>query len=215
MSEQIDGIIRRTRGYWYSDGFIELFIGGLFALIGGLLFVQSRVLSGSALMIVFAVGVPLLIIGGSLLSKQVVRSLKERITYPRTGYIAYEKKRNTGQRRWVIPAFALLIALAYIVADLLTSDTQVDLSRFGVAFMVGLIGGASFAYVGYTVGVARFYVLGALAAVLGIAVTVAGLGDVLGTAVVITGLGVAQVISGALTLAIYLSRNRETTEEAD
>jgi hypothetical protein len=159
--------------------------------------------------------VPLLIIGGSLLSKQVVHSLKERITYPRTGYIAYEKKRNTGQRRWVIPAFALLIALAYIVADLLTNDSQVDLSRFGVAFMVGLIGGASFAYVGYTVGVARFYALGALAAVLGVTVTVAGLGDVLGTAVVITGLGAAQVISGALTLAIYLNRNRETTEEAD
>ena len=121
MSEQIDGIIRRTQGYRYSDGFVEIVIGCLFALIGGLLFVQSRVLPDSILTIVLAVGVPLLIIGGSLLSKQAVRSLKERITYQRTGYISYEKKRNTSKRRWLVVAFALLVALAYIAADLLTS----------------------------------------------------------------------------------------------
>jgi MFS family permease len=212
MSEQIDGIMRRTRGYWYSDGFIEIAIGGLFALIGGLLFLQSRVLSGSAPMVVFAVGVPLLIMGGSLLSKQLVRALKERVTYPRTGYIAYEKKRDTGKRRWFVPAFALLLALAYIAADVLTSDAQVDLSSFGVPLMVGLIGGAAFAYAGYNVGVARFYVLGALAAVLGVAVSIAGLGDVLGTAVVFIGLGVAQVITGVLALAVYLRRNQGAQE---
>jgi MFS family permease len=214
MSEQIDGIIRRTRGYWYSDGFVEIAIGGLFALIGGLLFVQSRILPGSILMVAFAVGVPLLIIGGSLLSKQVVRSLKEHITYPRTGYVAYEKKRDTGRRRWIVPAFALLLALAYVLVDVFTSDTQVDLSRFGVAFTTGLIAGAAFAYVGYTVGVARFYVLGVLAAALGVAASLAGLGDVLGTAVLFVGLGLAQVISGALVLALYLRRNQQA-QEAD
>jgi MFS family permease len=214
MSEQIDGIIRRTRGYWYSDGFVEIAIGGLFALIGGALFMQSRMLPGSILMIAFAVGVPLLIIGGSLLSKRAVRSLKERITYPRTGYIAYEKKRSTGRRHWLVPAFALLLALAYIAADLLTSDARADLSRFGVAFTTGLIAGAAFVYVGYTVGVARFYVLGALAALLGVAASLAGLGDVLGTAALFVGLGLAQVISGALVLALYLHRSR-WTQEAD
>jgi MFS family permease len=208
MAEQIDKIIRQTRRYWYSDGFTEITIGGLFALVAAFFFVMFYVPPGSILWVVFAFGLPLLIIGGSLLGKRVVRGLKERVTHPRTGYIAYEDQRDTSWRRWIVPGFGLLLVLVFFAVDFLTDDAQFDSSRISMALSEGLIAGVVFAYMGYRVGIRRFYMLAGLSALLGVGASLAGLGDVLGTAVLFTGLGIALVVSGLVALASYLRQSR-------
>ena len=77
-----------------------------------------------------------------------------------------------------------------------------------MALSEGLIAGVVFAYMGYRVGLRRFYVLAGLSALLGVGASLAGLGDVLGTAVLFTGLGLALVVSGLVALATYLRQSR-------
>lgn len=214
MAEQIDKIIKRTRGYWYDDGLTEITMGGFFALIGAVVYFTLSVPSGSIVWLLVAVGLPLLVIGGSLLGKWVVRDLKERLTYPRTGYVAYDNQRDASRGRWIVPGFALLLVVAFFAFDFLTDDNVVDMSRLSMPLSEGLIMGMMFAYMGTRVGVGRFYVLAGLAALLGVGAALAGLGDVLGTAVLFAGLGLAFVISGVAALVTYLRHNRAPGEDS-
>lgn len=208
MTNQIDKIIRKTRGYWFSDGLTELTLAGLFALVAAFLLVMVNAQSGSFWWVVFAFGLPLIILSSSLLGKRLVRDLKERVTYPRTGYVAYDQTRRDNRVHWLVMGTALAIAIGGLLSDFLTDDSVTDLSWQSIALAEGLIAGVVFAGIGYQTAVRRFYAIAAMAAALGLAASLGRLGDVLGTVVVFGGLALALAVSGAVALVTYLRRNQ-------
>ena len=78
----------RTIQYRFEDGIIELVMGMMFLLMG-IYFYLTATMENSQLAEVLTASFVLLFIGGWYLMQYLIRSLKERITFSRTGYVAY------------------------------------------------------------------------------------------------------------------------------
>jgi hypothetical protein len=145
----------------------------------------------------------LLLIGGVFLSRRLINSLKARLTYPRTGYVEYRvNKKEAGSKR--ILAFVLaftIAALAVAFVGIFKSfDSMVAVTGFIVGMILVLLRAKSS-------GLRRFYFLGALSAILGIAISTTGLSNGYALGLYYALMGVCFLVSGGLTLAHYLHEN--------
>ncbi|MFC1923666.1 hypothetical protein ACFLY4_10305, partial [Chloroflexota bacterium] len=102
-------VVQRTRQYWFSDGLVELSVGGTFIILGLYFYIQSILPSGSLV---------LLAIGVIFLSRYVVNKFKSHLTFPRTGYVSYN--RATKKQRIVSAGIAIFIAALNIALFLAT-----------------------------------------------------------------------------------------------
>ena len=206
----IEKIEKRTVQYFYNDGLSEIAIGLIFLVLGGYIFGQTIVPEGSPLNAVYSVLFVLVIASSGFLVNRILRFLKRRITYPRTGYLAYKKREPSPKRRLaagivggVIAALFTLLAIAPSVKALLPA-----LNGLLLAFAVFLFANK--------IGLVRFYILSAASAVIGIAVTAAGVGDVKGISLYYGLFGAAMTLSGLATLVVYLRKSaRADRENAD
>ena len=197
MKPDIDRMMRRTWRYWYEDGLAEM-AGGLIFLAIGLLFlfeaVSSPALWSAGLS---SIGLPVVVIAGSWLASRVVGRLKSRLTYPRTGYVRYRRPRRRRAVRVAVSAGVTGALVAFLLA-------MAPASRAWIPTLQGVLIGTSFFYLGYTADLTRFYILGALSVLVGVAASLVGLGDVPGSAAYFTGVGLALVGSGTCALRAYL-----------
>jgi hypothetical protein len=197
MSSQIDQIVQKTRRYWFEDGFVEIGMGVLFALIAAFLAIQELIPHDSMWFPIMVIGLPLVIIGASFPVKAFVTRLKERVTYPRTGYLSIHRDagRNNG---------LALIAGAATAAAILLWNRWLGHE----AIVAGLALGAAMVSLGWRFGVGRFYGLGVWAVLLGLAVSwQSSLSESLQIAALLAGLGAGLLISGLVVLRRYLDQH--------
>ena len=90
MNNDLDQAVRKTRQYWFSDGIVEISVGGLFLFLGVYFYLQFSLKAGSLLLVALQLGFVLLLVGGIYLSRFLVDKLKSRLTIPRTGYVSYK-----------------------------------------------------------------------------------------------------------------------------
>lgn len=176
MSHDIDRIQQRVRRYWADDGLAEMAAGGLCIFIGLLSFAEASAPPGSSLARILAIGLPVLTIAGILLVGRVIGEVKARLTYPRTGYVAY---RGTPAARRVLAGLASGMIGAAMVNLLRSWQVSPDWTPglTGVSISLFLL------YLGHTLGLMRFHILAMLSALTGAAVSLGGLGDTRGSAV--------------------------------
>ncbi len=198
----IDEATARTYRYFYADGLVELAIGSLFLAVGLVLQIWARAETGSALALGIALGLLLLVLAGGFALRWAVGLIKERVTYPRTGYVSYQR-REPGRGRWLIAGAALGLVV-------LSSALPEQFAR--MALFEGLLLLIVLGYMGYRVKVRRFYLLGLTAAILGVVATLLIPGDVIGSSVTFGGTGIALLLSGALTLRSYLQSHPRVSE---
>ncbi len=88
MNTQIDTAMKRARGYWFVDGFTEMITGGLFIVLGGVLVQRGLAPQASFLaQLTSLVGeVSIVKLVGIVAAILVLVWLKDRFTYPRTGF---------------------------------------------------------------------------------------------------------------------------------
>ncbi len=199
MDDPIKTIQRQTQRYWYVDGLTEIGAGVLIFLLG-LLYLLVGLLSPGALADwLIGFGQPGLIVAGWLIVNWVVRGLKERITYPRTGYVAYRRERGGKRTRAILVTVGLAagFAIAAVYFGKLAGERMIPV-------LIGLMMAGAVAYLGYTFSLRRFYLLAAVCVVLGGAGTLFQLGDNFSMALFFGGFGIAWVVSGAVTLSAYL-----------
>jgi hypothetical protein len=91
MDEQVQRARERARRYWYEDGFAELLVGGFLLLVGTTGLVRRLDLSPALTDLLNGARIAL-VLACALAVRGVVRALKERVTYPRTGYVAYRRE---------------------------------------------------------------------------------------------------------------------------
>ncbi len=110
MNDTIQATRRKVRRYWTDDGLPDLYLGLGFALYGLL---SWWAVTQSARWVVFlqSLFLPVWIGLGSL----ALRSLKERVTYPRTGYVRYADPPRRRTARRIMTALALGAVLALVL----------------------------------------------------------------------------------------------------
>ena len=199
MKDDVEKIVKRTYRYHYEDGLVEIGLGILLTVSGLLFFTWQALQDGRLLGGILAVATALLVISGVYGIRWAVGEVKEQVTYPRTGYAAY-REGEPSVARWVI----LTAVMGVVVAGLVLPEA---LER--MALMEGALLGAVLVYIGYRVGVTRFYLLGVLILLAGVAATVLFRDDLMGSAVTFGSSGLLLLLSGLATFAAYLRRHPE------
>ena len=197
MDNSIAHAPRRTAGYWYADGLVEIGAGLLLALMAGMFALEGLAPPGSLPAAFSAIGLPLILLAGMAVLSGTVRVIKQRLTYPRTGYVGYERSRPA--RKVLAGVIGGLVSLVLV---LLLASRPAWLTALPA--VQGAVVGLVLLFLSYRIGAWRLAAVGLLTLAAGIAASTVGLLESLGSAMVFGTGGLASLISGALALAHYL-----------
>jgi hypothetical protein len=208
MKDPIQDTIQRTQRYWFSDGANEIGMGILFTLLALSLFVMERVNSSGYLGLIIGILQPVIFLAGFWLINHLVQKFKEKITYPRTGYILYP--RRNGKRRltaaFISGGTAAILAIgASIISDRLGGEIMPVIS--------GIIIAAAIVYLGIRFGLNRFYLLAVYIFICGALITLSDIQGINSIALFFGLMGMGWVFSGIWTLIHYLRTTHPLDEE--
>ena len=207
---QVRETVRRTQRYWYIDGLNEAASGVVISVVGLLLVAQSTLPEESMASNMITVSIPLVIIGLWWLSAKAVNALKEGLTYPRTGYVAYP---NRSPKERSVRALAAMTIAMCVASGMMVLAGSVGL-RDALPVVTGLIASGTVFWLGYRFGLARFYVVAAVTALLSILVSFMRWESELSIGALLTGFGLVWLVSGLLTLAGYVRQTKPDDQEA-
>lgn len=210
QNKEINETIKRTKRYWYVDGFSEIGVGLLLIVI--ILFNHLAGLVQQPLLqiILFVAGLPALIILGSRGLSRVVVKLKEKYTYPRTGYVAYQGK--TGSRRWKrILLAGTLGLLVGALTSLLSGSLPIFYQQLFVILMIAL----AYIYIGYSIGLKRFFWIAGATLALGGALILAGASEAQYLLIFFVGQGLIWIVSGLAAMRQYFGSTQPPAEAGE
>jgi hypothetical protein len=203
MNNPIDQAANRTRRYWYVDGLNEIAFGGLCILLGIYFQVQGSSQISSWVREMLEAGLVLFILAGVFLLYKLVNFLKERITYPRSGYVSY--RQPNAIRRLATGLLAATIA-SVMSAVLMIAPAGLD-------WMAGLTGvalSAVWLFIAWRLQLSRFLALCLVSLGGGIILGLKQLDGITGIAAIYLLEGAALLVSGGITFWVYL----QTTQPA-
>lgn len=199
QNKEINETIKRTKRYWYVDGFAEIGVGILLMII--ILFNQAVGLVHQQIIqiILCVVGLPVLIILGGRAINRIVSRLKEKYTYPRTGYVSYQPKDRSQRWKGVLRS-GIAGLLVGATTTLITGNIPQVYQYLFVALLICL----AYVYVVYVIGLNRFYLNAAVTLAVAAALILLGASQNTFFQVFFFGQGLIWVISGGVTLCNYL-----------
>ncbi len=203
MHSDISDVEKRVTRYWYTDGIAELIGGGMFLLLGLYFAAQEFMGQNSLASGLLQASLALLMIGGAFISRRLVNALKTRLTYPRTGFVEYQVNENQMKHRriWAfILAFAISILTMIFVRTFQIIDSIVAVTGVVVGLVLVFLRAKS-------AGITRFYILGGISFVLGLALSISELPNGYSLGLFYGSMGVCFLLSGGLTLVQYLRDN--------
>jgi hypothetical protein len=208
MKNQIDTVIQRTQRYWYIDGLAEIAVGVLI-LILGLFYLLLYVIPNESLAApLVGIGQPLIILLFWWLGGKSVRALKERITYPRTGYVAYPRKTRKFSRMALAGITGLVVSAAFALVQMALHINQNMIPMLAAAAMALAI-----AVLGYRFGLVRFYGLALYTLALGVITEFLPLVDLQQNAFLFSLFGLGWIVSGSITFIRYLNSTTPASQE--
>ncbi len=207
-ANDIGKIMQRTKRYWYEDGFQDIGMGGWMLMLGIFFLAEALTPPGSPLWLLWDIGMPLVLIGGGLVVGWVINQLKAHVTYPRTGYVTYERQRKGLSQTFRIVA-VMLVSAAVAAAIVLVQKQWLNLT-----VILGFVFAATFGFLGYRFGLRRYVLLAVWGLVLGIALAPQSLTLEQGSAIFFAGIGLAMIFAGWLTWQQY-NRNAPPPNEAN
>ncbi len=210
MEDHLQDWANRPQRYWYVDGLVEIGAGAVI-LILGLFFAISGLIKDDGFRGAFTtIGQIIIVIGLPILARVIVARLKERITYPRTGYIAY-RRQGLGQR---IRAILLTIGVAAAIGVVVyLIENWMNLRWLPV--VIGLSAGLLILIIAFRVGLPRYYLLAGYTLAIGVITGLLSLAEPYNSGVFFSGLGVGWLVSGAVTLVRYLRSTTPADQSLD
>jgi hypothetical protein len=208
MNEDLKTIQIKTTQYWYSDGVYELAFAALCLVLALFLLAQALQPKDTLIYSILVFSFVLILLGSGFLLARLINIIKARLTYPRTGYIAYQSKPKS--TRWL--SFLLGFSIATLVSFLVINGL-ITLS------MLPAIAGLVFALVlllfSVRTGLARFSLVGLIALLTGGVLSWLGIGDNLGLSIFFGLTGLTFALSGFCTLRSYLINTTLPEEQYD
>lgn len=209
MNDDLKAIERRTVRSFYDDGLFEIAMGAILLLLGGYFFGEIALPETSSFRTFLSSAFVLVIVFAGLLINKILRFLKQRITYPRAGYVSFRKERSP-KRRWISAALGALIGASF---PFLMSS--VPSFRDMLPAVNGLLFGVVFLLLANKSGVARYFALSFVSIAIGIALAAGGIGDTRGISLFYALFGAAMTLSGLAALVVFLRRNKPAAEGVD
>jgi hypothetical protein len=202
MSDELKKSQQRAIQYFYSDGTFEFALGLLSLLLAVYFYLEAHV-QGWLSTIVEA-SLVLVMISGAVLINRLIKRLKERLTWPRTGYVSYQRKKGV-QRGW---GFAIGLVIGGVVAMVTTVLVMTqDLKIAVMPLLSGLLFGILLAILGWRASIPRFYLLALLSAVLGVALAYSRLENTVGLIAYYASITVVLLFTGTCVLRTFLRQN--------
>jgi hypothetical protein len=197
MKNQIDQAMRRAQRYWHIDGLTEITFAWIFLILGIYFYLSATQPQGTLLSTLIDSSLILFILAGAFISSKLIRYVKEHVTYPRTGFVSYQRK--GGANRWIAMGIAMLMGA--IVGGLIDSaPASLNLMSAYTGFFLAI----PLLILGFRSGSWRFYLLSVVSLLVGLGLSWAGYGNTLGLSYYYLLLSMALFISGGLTFLNYL-----------
>jgi len=205
MKSEIEKIEKRPIQYWYEDGLNELAFGVIGLCLGVYFWIHTRIPPGSAWHIPWAIGMFPLLFFGSRFLNGIIKTLKQKWTYPRTGFVSY---RRPGGKRIKFSILGVFVGGATVIAyGALRSDVFPEQNALtSLPLVTGLILAGAFIWIGMKTGVFRFFVTAVISAAAGIALSLAGFAEMAALGTYWAILGASHCVSGAFVFLRYLKR---------
>ena len=194
----------RAQRYWYRDGLAEIPLGIVQLLMSGSNLIAALGDRTSSwfepVTLIYAVLFAVL----AVFASRIMAAVRERITYPRSGYVDYGESVRK-RRIWIGMVLAVLATVIGVLALRYSGRAGWDPARWlqWTPAVAGLTTGAVGVYVTVRYGLPRFLVVGALAIILGVMVS-SEYPPRLALAIWLASIGCAWLCSGGLTLWNYL-----------
>ncbi len=208
MKDTAYDVEQRVRRYWYVDGFGELVGGGGMCLILAIYFAVGQYVGDeSRLGGILSSTLVLVLIGALFVVRRLIDAVKLRVTYPRTGYVEYpDAKHKISNAVFAAIGGGLL---GGIVVSLVRRFDSIDalVATSGIVMSLVLAGKQL-----WSTGVRRFYVLGLAALLYGVVLANSGLPRGYNLGLFYGLMSISFMISGGLTLKIYLDKNPLQTD---
>ena len=138
MKDNLDKAKQRAFRYWYVDGLSEMVLSFICLLLGGYFWLQTHLPSNfwlSQMLIIFLV---LFILTSGFLLKKAVTAIKYRLTYPRTGYVAYPQPRK--RQNWLAVLLGMSIGfLSVMIFNRLPGSTTWIPAITGIVFAIVML----------------------------------------------------------------------------
>ncbi len=208
MKDELRKSQLRTIQYFFADGSFE-FALGLLCLILAVFFYTETHLQGWFSAVIDG-SLVLVMIGGVWLVNRLIRLLKQRLTYPRTGYVAYRRNKGVNRGWRMLGGLAAGGLVGGFGAVLINSPhAGIDVLPVFTSAAICLVLGIT----GWRASVPRLYLLAGLNLVTGILLGLAGLGNYNGVAMYYLAASLLLLVSGGLTLWRYLRDTRPQNTE--
>ena len=203
MNNNFAEVEQRVRRYWYIDGFGELVGGGGMCLILGIFFAAGEYFGADSFFGgLLQAGLLVVVIGGVLLTRLLINAAKQRVTYPRTGYVECVQPQRSAIAvvLSVVVGIAMALTFVFIVKQFNQIDGMVAISGtvMGVVLLAKQV---------WTIPVKRFYILSLAALAYGVLLANSGLPHGYNLGLFYGLMSLSFVISGGLTLKKYLDEN--------
>lgn len=200
-NQSIHETVKRTQRSWFEDGLWDLGFACLCLLIG----VYYYLIEALQLETRLGMLIPLIQLGIILLAfwgmGKGIAYLKQRITHPRIGYATFRKNPST-QSRWARALRGMLVGVVVGgVAGLIASNPSTE---YLMPIIMCVIFGVLAVWLGFRFGLLRFHIIGAACVAMGFIIPTLHLNMTLAMSAVFIGEAIIWMISGALTLAIFL-----------
>lgn len=196
--------IRRAQQYWFEDGLVELLLGLLFVVLSGLFWWQV-VSDSEYAALVGGIAMPFIIVLGALLLGVSLRWLKQRLVYPRTGYVTYAKPTN--KQRGLSALLGLIIGAA-----MAATITQLELAEMATAF-IGVGVGLALFMLGNRVGLLRFHLLAVWTVGVGVVIAFLRVAENVASTYALGLIGLGLVASGGFAFWRYWQNSEPGNDE--
>ncbi len=225
MSRDIKHVVERSQHralqYEIADGTYELFFAVIFLLFSGIFILQATFTHSIWIDMLSGPGMLILVPGLAFLLDRLVHLFKERITYPRTGFIARKAAPETDPRlrRLIyigVPILTLLILILISLRRPFQSPMDPAVFEAGApifaAFSALMLGGL-WIILAVNLRLPRFFLTAVFTMLSGIAIFLARMDNGHGMAALFAAEALILGISGILVMVHYLLRNRTAPEE--
>ena len=201
MDTNVKSLQRKALQYWWIDGLAELAFALEMIVISLYFVLLPQIHSESWRVIAASVGMPIVFLVTFYSAGKLVFYIKERITFPRTGYVRYPKRKAVSRRRRVI--VGAVIGLTTAVAVNLSREFLGENAQWIVTSTIMMM---AMIYIGYLVGVYRYFVIGVLTFLWGIVMIWMGMPDGYEYACLFGGIGLINLVFGLVVFLKYLRR---------